>query len=141
VMGQRHLAALLKRIGGIAAERELPRLSRVPFTRGRSELRRGADVTSRTPVVLWPDTFNNHFTPIVLQAAQRVLEYAGFDVVLPNRNVCCGLTWFSTGQLDIARRVLRHTLRVLRPYLEAGYRVVGLEPSCVALFRSDIEQL
>src|SRR5699024_6523221 len=141
VMGQRHLAGLLKRIGGIAAERELPRLSRVPFTRGRSEVRRGADATSRTPAGLWPDTFNNHFTKVDLQGGQRVLENAGFDVVLLNRKVCCGLTWFSTGQLDIARRVLRHTLRVLRPYLEAGYRVVGLEPSCVALFRADIEQL
>jgi len=141
VMAQRHLVGLLKRVGGIAAERELPRLSRVPFTRGRRELRRAPDATSRRPVVLWPDTFNNHFTPVVLQAAQRVLQHAGFDVVLPNRSVCCGLTWFSTGQLDIARRVLQHTLRVLRPYLEAGYRVVGLEPSCVALFRSDIEQL
>src|SRR5699024_803805 len=86
-------------------------------------------------------TFNNYFTPVVLQAAERVLDRAGFDVVLPDRTVCCGLTWFSTGQLDAARRVLRHTLDVLRPYLAAGYDVVGLEPSCTALFRSDIEQL
>lgn len=140
-LANRRFADALKRLGGIAAERELPRLSQVPFTRGRKELRQTPDPVAGNPVVLWPDTFNNHFTPVVLQAAERVLRRAGFEVVLPNRSVCCGLTWLSTGQLDVARRVLRHTLGVLRPYLDAGYRVVGLEPSCTALFRSDIAQL
>lgn len=140
-MANRGLAGALKRLGGIAPERELPRLSPVPFTRGRKELRQRPDPAAQRPVVLWPDTFNNRFTPVVLQAAERVLRHAGFDVVLPNRGVCCGLTWLSTGQLDVARRVLRHTLGVLRPYLDAGYQVVGLEPSCTALFRSDIAQL
>src|SRR5699024_1939124 len=132
VMAQRHLVGLLKRVGGIAAERELPRLSRVPFTRGRRELRRAPDATSRRPVVLWPDTFNNHFTPVVLQAAQRVLQHAGFDVVLPNRSVCCGLTWFSTGQLDIARRVLQHrseARRVGKEYVaDCEQRSIKKEP-------------
>ena len=140
-MGHPRLSAALKRLGGIAAERELPRLSPVPFTRGRNDLRTGPAPGSGKPVVLWPDTFNNYFTPVVLQAAERVLSAAGFDVVLPDRGVCCGLTWLSTGQLGAARRVLRRTLDVLRPYLDAGYQVVGLEPSCTALFRSDIGHL
>jgi Fe-S oxidoreductase len=93
------------------------------------------------PVLLWPDSFNNYFTPDVLDAAAEVLTAAGYDVALPDRGVCCGLTWVSTGQLGVARRVLRRTMSVLKPYLDAGYEVAGLEPSCTALFRGDLTAL
>ncbi|HET6502187.1 MAG TPA: FAD-binding and (Fe-S)-binding domain-containing protein [Amycolatopsis sp.] len=129
---------MLKHLGGIAPEREVPAFAARPFTRARRDLRLR---TGTKPVVLWPDTFNNFFTPQVLQAATEVLTVAGYDVVLPDKSVCCGLTWVSTGQLGIARRVLRRTLSVLKPYLAAGYQVVGLEPSCTALFRSDLGNL
>ncbi|HKS43564.1 MAG TPA: FAD-binding and (Fe-S)-binding domain-containing protein [Amycolatopsis sp.] len=129
------LAPKLKRLGGIAPERDLPAFAPRPFTRtGR---RRG----SGKPVLLWPDTFNNFFTPHVLRAATEVLTAAGYDALLPDKGICCGLTWVSTGQLGMARRVLRRTLSVLRPHLEAGYQVVGLEPSCTALFRGDLGNL
>ncbi|MDY0811372.1 FAD-binding and (Fe-S)-binding domain-containing protein [Kitasatospora purpeofusca] len=92
-------------------------------------------------VVLWPDTFTNHFHPHVADAAVRVLEDAGFRVAVPAGPVCCGLTWISTGQLGTARRVLRRTTRVLRPWLEAGTPIIGLEPSCTAVFRADAPDL
>ncbi|GAA4553912.1 FAD-binding and (Fe-S)-binding domain-containing protein [Amycolatopsis samaneae] len=139
VAGRPRIAALLKRLGGIAPERELPEFAPVPFTRARRDLRRRA--TGSKPLVLWPDSFNNHLTPVVLDAAVEVLTAAGYDVVLPDRGVCCGLTWVSTGQLGVARKVLRRTLSVLAPYLDAGYEVAGLEPSCTALFRGDLAAL
>lgn len=88
-------------------------------------------------MVLWPDTFTNYLSPEVGQAAVRVLEDAGLEVVLPNGSVCCGLTWVSTGQLDVARTVLKRTLKVLAPELAAGTPVIGLEPSCIAMLRHD----
>lgn len=133
------LSGLLKRLGGIAPERALPEFARRPFTTARADLRRHASGDRK--VVLWPDSFNNYLTPSVLDAAHEVLTAAGYDVVLPDRGVCCGLTWVSTGQLDVARRVLRRTLDVLAPYLDAGYEVAGLEPSCTALFRGDLPAL
>jgi Fe-S oxidoreductase len=92
-------------------------------------------------VVLWPDTFNNHLTPEVLRDATEVLDDAGFDVLVPKGQVCCGLTWITTGQLRTARRVLEHTLRTLRPYLDAGLPIVVLEPSCASALRSDSVEL
>ncbi|MDT8912143.1 FAD-binding and (Fe-S)-binding domain-containing protein [Amycolatopsis sp. PS_44_ISF1] len=136
---RRWASAALKRVGGLAAERALPEFATVPFTRARADLRRWA--SGPRPVLLWPDSFNNYLTPGVLDAAAEVLTAAGYDVVLPDRGVCCGLTWVSTGQLEVARSVLRRTLEVLRPYLEAGYEVAGLEPSCTALFRGDLAAL
>ena len=88
-------------------------------------------------VVLWPDSFTSYLAPEVGLAAVAVLEDAGFEVVLPRGPVCCGLTWISTGQLGVAARVLRRSLRSLDEYLRAGVPVVGLEPSCLAVFRHE----
>jgi FAD/FMN-containing dehydrogenase/Fe-S oxidoreductase len=101
----------------------------------------GREKTERGEVVLWPDTFTNHLTPSVGQAAVEVLEAAGWRVIVPQQPLCCGLTWISTGQLATARRVLRRTVRFLAPYLRRGVMVVGLEPSCTAVFRSDAREL
>ncbi|HEX3923802.1 MAG TPA: FAD-linked oxidase C-terminal domain-containing protein [Streptosporangiaceae bacterium] len=95
----------------------------------------------RGEVVLWPDTFTNHLTPAVGQAAVEVLESAGWRVIVPEQPLCCGLTWISTGQLATAQRVLRRTVDALAPYLRRGVKVVGLEPSCTAVFRSDAREL
>jgi FAD/FMN-containing dehydrogenase/Fe-S oxidoreductase len=96
---------------------------------------------TRGRVLLWPDTFTNAFHPSVGRAAVRLLEDAGWQVVLPPQPVCCGLTWISTGQLGVARRVLRRTVRTLAPHLRAGGLVLGLEPSCTSVFRSDAGDL
>ncbi len=131
-------AALAKRGGGIDARRDLPRFAPTSFRRwfaARAGSRAG------TPVLLWVDTFTNAFAPQVGQAAVRVLEAAGYRVQITDANVCCGLTWISTGQLDGARRQLRRTLRALAPALDAGITVVGLEPSCTAALRSDAAEL
>jgi Fe-S oxidoreductase len=95
----------------------------------------------RGELVLWPDTFTNHLTPSVGQAAVQVLEAAGWRVTVPQQPLCCGLTWISTGQLGVARRVLRRTVSALAPALRRGALVVGLEPSCTAVFRSDAGDL
>jgi Fe-S oxidoreductase len=135
------LAATAKRVGGIDAERTLPTLAPEPLTRWFRCRPNRSGAAPRGRVLLWPDTFTNSFTPRAGQAAVEVLEAAGFAVVLPERPVCCGLTWLSTGQLGTARRVLRRTLSVLGPDLDAGTPVVGLEPSCTAVFRSDLAEL
>jgi Fe-S oxidoreductase len=132
------LAWLLKLVGGIDQRRDLPAFATEPFT---SWWARRPSPLAGEPVILWPDTFTNNFHPEVGQAAVAVLEAAGFGVEVPDGSLCCGLTWISTGQLGRARRVLRRTVEALRPALEAGWRVVVLEPSCAAVFRSDAAEL
>nr|WP_308042412.1 FAD-binding and (Fe-S)-binding domain-containing protein [Micromonospora sp. PLK6-60] len=131
---------LAKTLGGIDKRRDIPLFATESFQRWFARRTPGGD-GSRGEVLLWPDTFTNHFHPGVARAAVEVLEAAGWRVRVPDRPVCCGLTWISTGQLDVAKRVLRRTVDVLRPHLRAGTRVVGLEPSCTAVFRSDAHEL
>jgi Fe-S oxidoreductase len=138
--GKSPLSGLMKRAGGIAPERSLPEFAAEPFTKWfRNRTRPGA--IQRPPVLLWPDTFDNYFTPEVARAATEVLEDAGFTVVVPDAPVCCGLTWVSTGQLDVAKKVMKRSLRALAPYMRTGMPIVGLEPSCTAALRSDLVEL
>jgi Fe-S oxidoreductase len=130
----------VKAIGGIAAQRDLPFLaeeSLQTWYSGRGPRGTGA----RGDVLLWPDTFTNRFAPHIGQAAVHVLEEAGWRVVIPTSPLCCGLTWISTGQLTSAKRVLRRTARVLGPWIDRRVPIVGLEPSCTAVFRSDASEL
>jgi FAD/FMN-containing dehydrogenase/Fe-S oxidoreductase len=129
------LRTALKRVGGVAAERTMPRFAKGRFTADPPHAGSGE------PVLLWPDTFTNNFDPHIARAATKVLTDAGFAVTVPTATACCGLTWISTGQLGVARRVLRRTLRLLRPQLRAGTPIVVLEPSCAAVFRSELPDL
>ncbi len=134
------LTRLGQRLGGVEPDRPVPYFAEHRFT--DSYRRRGPRGSGeRGEVLLWPDTFSNNLHPGVAKAAVEVLEDAGYRVVIPDTTLCCGLTWISTGQLGVAERVLRRTLRHLAPHLRAGGLVVGLEPSCTAVFRADAPEL
>ncbi|RDI63015.1 FAD-binding and (Fe-S)-binding domain-containing protein [Nocardia pseudobrasiliensis] len=96
---------------------------------------------ARPAVMLWIDTFTDAFDPDIAWAAAELIESLGYAVSIPERRVCCGLTWISTGQLDGARKRLRATLSALEEHIAAGGVVVGLEPSCTAVLRSDLLEL
>jgi len=133
------LGAILKAIGDITPERPLPRFARQTF---KSWLRhRGKRNHGGSKVILWADTFNNYFHPEIAAAAVEVLEAAGFSVLVPAANLCCGRPLYDYGMLDSAKDLLHQTLAVLRPQIEAGVPMVGLEPSCVAVFRDEMADL
>ncbi|WP_028934790.1 FAD-binding and (Fe-S)-binding domain-containing protein [Pseudonocardia spinosispora] len=137
------LASMAKRFGGIAPERSIPPLAERTFSSSYvpSPYAPSPRVPPHGRIVLWPDTFTDHFDPHIARAAVSVLESLGYQVEVPDGPVCCGLTWHSTGQLDAARRVLRRTLTTLRPWLMAGVPIVALEPSCAAALRADLPEL
>lgn len=131
------VAAAVKKVGGLEPRREIVEFA--PMSLERWFARRRACGDAPTPaagapvVVLWPDTFTNHLAPEVGVDAVEVLEALGYDVRLPSGPVCCGLTWHSTGQLDMTRRALRRTLDALELDLAQGRRIIGLEPSCTVM--------
>lgn len=95
----------------------------------------------RQQVILWPDTWNNHFHPTTAQAAVEVLEDAGYQVTIPSVQLCCGRPLYDYGMLGLAKTMLREVLQALRPQIRAGVCVVGLEPSCVSVFRDEMTNL
>ncbi|MGI8723529.1 MAG: FAD-binding and (Fe-S)-binding domain-containing protein, partial [Geodermatophilaceae bacterium] len=136
------LHPLLTWAAGIDRRRPLPTLSDNTFRQSwASSWKPPRDPAPNGSVVLFVDSFTEHFSPQAGTAMVSVLEAAGYAVTVPDIATCCGLTWISTGQLDGARRQLRRTVRALAPYVGAGALVVGIEPSCTAVLRSDAEEL
>jgi FAD/FMN-containing dehydrogenase/Fe-S oxidoreductase len=138
------LAALFKRAGGIAPQRTVPKFSGQTFTNwftARRSSGRNPRPAGMTRVVLWPDTFNNHFHATTAIAATEVLEAAGCEVMVPEKSVCCGRPLYDYGLLEDAKRTLRTTIRALRDHADAGTPIVVLEPSCLAVFRDEILNL
>ncbi len=139
VTGTQVLGDLLKRVGGISPEREMPPFA--PETFKAWFERRGAANPETDPVVLFPDTFNNFLHPEPIKATVEVLEAAGFRVVVPPEALCCGRPLYDYGMLPTAKAFLRRLVDVLRPHVQAGTHVVGVEPSCVAAFRDELPNL
>ncbi len=141
-------AVLTSRLGGRMAKwsagmdqrREVPPFAVRTF-RQQWAARPAPAADGGRPVALWVDSFTDHFAPEVASAAARVLEAAGYRVQVPGADTCCGLTWITTGQLDTARKTLRHTVETLAPLVDAGVPVVGVEPSCTAALRSEALEL
>ena len=130
------LSDVAKLITGMPRERSIPAFAPRTF---KNWFRRHQPLHPDGPVVvLWPDTFNNYFQPNTAKAAVDVLENAGFRVELPARNLCCGRPLYDFGMLDRAEDLLLHILDALSPEIEAGIPIIGLEPSCVAVFRDEL---
>ncbi len=134
------LAAAVKRAGRIDGRRPLPSFAGETF-RSWFAGHQPAQSGGGRAVLLWVDTFTDHFSPQVGIAAVRVLEAAGYSVQITERGQCCGLTWISTGQRGVARRLLKRSIEALEPAVAQGIPVVGLEPSCTAVFRDDARDL
>jgi FAD/FMN-containing dehydrogenase/Fe-S oxidoreductase len=134
------LSGIAKKVAGVDPKRHLPRFATQTFRQRFAKHTRQTDA-SRPEVILWPDTFNNHFHPETAEAAVDVLEAAGYRVTIPTATLCCGRPLYDWGMLNLAQRLLRQVLRELRPKIRAGVPVVGLEPSCVSVFRDELISL
>jgi Fe-S oxidoreductase len=132
-------SGLMKSVVGIAAERHLPAFAEENFKSWFA--RRPVQNAGHQPVVLWPDTFNTYFHPYVAKAAVSVLEDAGFRVIVPQQNMCCGRPFYDFGLLKPARKYLQNILATMAPQIEAGIPFVVLEPSCCSVFRDELLNL
>ncbi|MGH7684166.1 MAG: (Fe-S)-binding protein, partial [Vulcanimicrobiaceae bacterium] len=133
------LRDIVKFFGGVAPQRELPRFAKQTFRAWFAK--HESPVASHKRIILWPDTFNNYFLPQTAIAAVEVLEHAGFRVDLPKKTLCCGRPLYDYGMLRLAKSFLKSILDELREDIRAGVPVVGLEPSCVAVFRDEMLNL
>jgi FAD/FMN-containing dehydrogenase/Fe-S oxidoreductase len=129
---------IFKTLGGVAKQRAMPRFSKTTFV---EQFKKRVTKSAPKKVLLWPDTFNNHFHPATANAAADVLEAAGYEVIIPRKRLCCGRPLYDWGFLGMAKTLLRETMDALKPELDAGIPIVGLEPSCVSVFRDELPNL
>jgi len=141
---------IIKRIAGVAAERQLPRLAPRSFQKSRRRSIPTADGSTLAtvreaqspgrPVLLWPDTWNNYYHPATLSAADSVLTAAGFTAQSPTGHICCGRPLYDFGLLDSARSYLADVLSHVATEIDAGLPFIFLEPSCASVFKDELLQ-
>jgi FAD/FMN-containing dehydrogenase/Fe-S oxidoreductase len=135
------LRDIAKAAASIAPQRRIPRFAPQTFRAWFARREPASRPAPNGEVILWPDTWNNHFHPTTAQAAVEVLEDAGFRVTIPKVQLCCGRPLYDYGMLGLAETMLREVLDALRPQIREGVCVVGLEPSCVSVFRDEMVNL
>jgi Fe-S oxidoreductase len=133
------LSTLGKRWAGVADARSVPQFAAQTFTSWFAQRAKPGGGGQR--VLLWPDTFNNHFHPESLIAATHVLEAAGYAVGLPKQALCCGRPLYDFGMLDIAKQQLLEIYAGLQSEIDEGTPIVGLEPACVSVFKDESPNL
>lgn len=127
------VAAFSKWIGGIDQRRTMPLFAGRSFRRQFRNSGRGGE-----RVMLWADTFNNYFRPGTAMAAARLLEAAGYEVVVPKDPLCCGRPLYDWGYLDEAKALWEQSFRSLRESITSGMPIIGLEPACTAAFKDEL---
>jgi FAD/FMN-containing dehydrogenase/Fe-S oxidoreductase len=130
---------IIKRIAGVAQQRELPKLAPRSYQRarnGRGDI--GSSTEQARRVLLWPDTWNNYYHPQILDSAETILSLAEFHVETLKGHICCGRPLYDFGLLDHARSYLRKVLDRVTPQIDAGIPFVFLEPSCASVFRDEL---
>jgi FAD/FMN-containing dehydrogenase/Fe-S oxidoreductase len=133
---------LVKRVAGVAQERQLPRLAPKSFQKTRSVPTNLVQNSAPPQVVLlWPDTWNNYYHPESLSAAETVLTQAGFQIEVPRGHICCGRPLYDFGLLGAARSYLSRVLDRMAPQIEAGLPFIFLEPSCASVFKDELLEL
>ncbi|MEA2530496.1 MAG: hypothetical protein QOG89_2140, partial [Thermomicrobiales bacterium] len=92
-------------------------------------------------VVYFHDTFTTYNYPRIGLAAVKLLEAAGFDVIVEERRACCGRPMLSKGLVGDARKVARKNVLLLAPHARAGIPIIGTEPSCILTLRDEYRDL
>ncbi|MGV8848106.1 MAG: FAD-binding and (Fe-S)-binding domain-containing protein [Propionibacteriaceae bacterium] len=141
LLGMPGIVHIARWAAGVDQRRPLPRFASRPNRVVAQEQVDASLLPTGKPVVVWVDSFTDGFETSTCAALIDVLRAAGYDPQFLDQNACCGLTWITTGQLDGARHQLRHALDVLHPIVAAGVPVLGIEPSCTAVWRSDALEL
>lgn len=154
------ISSITKAIAGVEQKRKMPKFAEITFkewfekrqkVKGKKQKAEGKINQQRANgqqaqqnnnrVILWADTFNNYFLPETLVAGVEVLEAAGFEVITPEQSLCCGRPLYDFGMLNTAKRLLYQILDTLKTEITEGVPIVGLEPSCVSVFRDELHNL
>lgn len=135
------VGSIVKRAAGVSSKRSFPRYSREPFHTWFSRIQKKTGGGGRPKVCLYPDEFNDYFSPTTLQALYYDLDRFGFEVVAPEMPMPAIRPLLHYGFLDKAREELRRAAEILRPFYSAGIDIICAEPSTTTVFRDDLPQI
>lgn len=130
------LGGLVKKMSGVAPERNLPKVHRFNF---ENHLNKFKGQPTQKKVVLYVDEFVKYLDVEVGKDAIELLCKLGYDVELFYAE--SGRTYLSKGFLKEAKKLVDKNMEKLKPFLDDGVVLVGLEPSAILSFRDEYQRL
>ncbi|HWP93075.1 MAG TPA: FAD-linked oxidase C-terminal domain-containing protein [Thermodesulfobacteriota bacterium] len=125
----------------IHPNRSFPRFAGETFTNWFYNRQPIKPRTAGGKVVYFHDTWTSFYYPEVGQAAVKLLEAAGFEVILVPNRACCGRPMLSKGMVEPARSRALRNVELLSTYARKGIPIIGTEPSCILTFRDEYPDL
>lgn len=131
---------LMEKLLGIHRKKNLPDFSTSTFERwarrtGRLRDKPGAEA------VLFQTCFVEHNEPEIGRDVIEVLEHNGVDVGCVQGLVCCGMPAWEHGDLETLRKNAHRNLDVLMPHVDAGAKVLVVNPTCSMMMRREYPEL
>ncbi|MDA3961159.1 MAG: FAD-binding protein [Planctomycetota bacterium] len=131
--------SLAKRVLGVDPRRSMPSFARRSFSALHKRHQTLSD-GSRGAVALYVDEFTEFLEPEIAIDALTVLERCGYRVI-PITGCDSGRAMISRGLLTEASAALGASLEAMRPQIEAGVPIVGVEPSTILGFIDEAPDL
>jgi glycerol-3-phosphate dehydrogenase subunit C len=132
----RPLRVLLEKAVGVHRDTQLP-----PFAAEAFDAWAAREGYVRPGVggeaVLFQTCFVQHNDPGIGRDALEVLRASAVDVRVVKGLACCGMPAWEHGDLESLRAQARRDLDVLLPHVEAGARVLVLNPTCSMMMRRE----
>ena len=135
--GNKFTRAPMEAVAHVDRDAELPRYHRKTLVSRAADdvppVNREAPAFGRKAVI-YATCFSNYNNPEIGMAARRVLAKNGVEteVLYP---VCCGMPQLEHGDLESVAQRAEKVSRELLPYVDKGYDVIALIPSCALMFK------
>jgi Fe-S oxidoreductase len=131
---------LMEKALGVHRQKLLPPFAPSTFERwaartGRLAERPGAEV------VLFQTCYVQNNEPEIGRDTVDVLERSQVRVACLRGLACCGMPAWEHGDLDSLRQNARVNLDLLMPHVEAGARVLAINPTCGMMLRREYPEL
>jgi len=128
---------MLESVAGLHHEAELPRYCGKSF---EARARANPPIVERTApafgrkALLYATCFTNYNDPEVGLAARAVLARNGVETEVFHPH-CCGMPMLEQGRIDEVAKNARIVAGAMRPWIEKGYDIIALVPSCALMLK------
>jgi Fe-S oxidoreductase len=133
----RLMRVLMETAAGIHRDKLLPEFASETFEQWFDAHTEGKRETAGTiPVVLFHTCYVNWNAPEIGRDAVAVLEHNDCRVACPKMN-CCGMPALDAGDVDFAIDQARKNVQSLIPWVDAGFRVAAINPTCSLMLKQE----
>lgn len=128
-------------VAGIHKDALLPDFAASTFERWAARAGRILAAPKGTEAVLFPTCYVENNEPQIGRDALEVMDKNQVKTACVKGLQCCGMPAWEAGDLTSLRKQAANNIKILKPFVEAGAKVVSLNPTCAMMMRREYPEL